>query len=67
MLMGRALIEINEAHEEVLLHLDDMKLQIKLVDHKINLLEKRIVDLDLSNLDYPQAQVHVVDEHPPLV
>jgi hypothetical protein len=54
MLMGRVLIERNEAHQEVVLELDDLQLQITLVDHKINLLAERISILHFYELDNPQ-------------
>jgi hypothetical protein len=66
MLMGRVLVERHEAHQEILLQLDDVQLQIKLVDHKINLLADKLVGLDLTNLDFPQPQVHVAKERPPI-
>jgi hypothetical protein len=43
MLMGHFLIEQHEAHQEILLQLDDVQLQVKLVDHKLNLLADKLV------------------------
>jgi hypothetical protein len=62
-LMGKVMVERNEAHKEILLQIDDVQLQIKLVDHKLNLLVVKIVGLDFSKLDYSQPQVLVVDGH----
>jgi hypothetical protein len=56
-LMGRVLLDHHEARQEILLQLDDMQLQIKLVDHKLNLIAEKLVGMDLSNLDYAQPQV----------
>jgi hypothetical protein len=41
MLMGHVLVEHHEAHQEILLQLDDVQLQVKLIDHKLNLMAKR--------------------------
>jgi hypothetical protein len=35
MLMGKVLVESHRAHQEILIQLDDVQLQINLVDHKI--------------------------------
>jgi hypothetical protein len=53
MLMGKVLVERNEAHQEILLQLDDVHLQVKLVDHKLNLLAEKVVGLNFTNLNYP--------------
>jgi hypothetical protein len=58
--MGRFLVERHESRQEILLHLDDVQLQVKLLDHKLNMMAEKIVGLDLANLDYPQPQVPVV-------
>jgi hypothetical protein len=55
--MGRVLLDHHEARQEVLLQLDDVQLQVKLVDHKLNLIIDKLPDMDLSNLDYAQPQV----------
>jgi hypothetical protein len=67
MLMGKVLVDRNEAHHEILFELDYMQLQLKLVDHKLNLLAHKLVGMYFTNLDYPQPQVLIVEEHPPLV
>jgi hypothetical protein len=66
-IMDNVLVERHEARHEILLQLDDVQLQVNLMDHKINLLAEKVVGLDLSKLDYPQPQVLVGDDHPPLV
>jgi hypothetical protein len=63
-LMGRVLLDHHEARQEVLLQLDDMQLQVKLVDHKLNLIADKLVGMDLSNLDYAQPQVPVTAGQP---
>jgi hypothetical protein len=50
--MGRVLLDHHEAYQEVLLWLDDMQLQVKLVDHKLNLIAEKLVGIDMSNLDF---------------
>jgi hypothetical protein len=55
--MGRVLLDHHEAHQEILMHLDDVQLQVKLVDHKLNLIADKLAGMDLSNLDYAQPQV----------
>jgi len=59
-MMGRVLLDHHEAHQEVLVQLDEVQLQIKLVDHKMNLITDKLVGMDLSNLDYAQPQVPTV-------
>jgi hypothetical protein len=54
-LMGQVLLDHHEARQEVLLQLDDVQLQVKLVDHKLNLIADKLAGMDLSNLDYAQA------------
>jgi hypothetical protein len=51
-LMGRVLLDHHEACQEVLLQLDDMQLQVKLVDHKLNLIADKLASIDMSNLDF---------------
>jgi hypothetical protein len=67
MIMDKTLLKRNEVHKEILLQLNDVKLQINLLGHKVNLLAEKYVGLDFSNLDYPQPQVLVANDHPPLV
>jgi hypothetical protein len=50
--MGRVLLNHHEACQEVLLQLDDMQLQVKLVDHKLNLIADKLASIDMSNLDF---------------
>lgn len=66
-LMGKVLVERNEAHQRILLQLDDVQLQIKLVDHKINLLAEKLDGMDFTKLAFVQPQVPIVDDHAPLV
>jgi len=54
--MGRVMLDQHEAWQEVLLQLDDVKLQVKLVNHKLNLIVDKMVGMDLSNMDYAQPQ-----------
>jgi hypothetical protein len=56
-LMGQVLLDHHEARQEILMQLDDVQLQVKLVDHKLNLIADKLVGMDLSNLDYAQPQV----------
>jgi hypothetical protein len=57
--MGKVLVERSEAHQEKLFQIDDVQLQVKLVDHKLNLLEDKLDGLDFTNLYYPQIRVPV--------
>jgi hypothetical protein len=66
-LMGNVLVEHIEAHQEILLQLDDVQVQIKLVDHKINLFVENIVEMEFTKLSFSQPKVPVADDHPPLV
>jgi len=59
--MGRVLLDHQEARQEIIMHLDDVHLQVNLVDHKLNLIADKLVGMDLSNLDYDQPQVPVVE------
>jgi hypothetical protein len=54
--MGKFLVERNESHQEILLLLDDVQMQLRVMDHKINMLTDKVVGLDFSNLDLPQPQ-----------
>jgi hypothetical protein len=57
MLMGHALVERHEGYQEILLKIDDVQKQIKLVDYKLNLIVSKLVGLDL-----PQPRV-TIDEN----
>jgi hypothetical protein len=56
-LMGRVLLDHHEARQEVLMQLDDVQLQVKLIDHKLNMFIDKVVGMDLKNLEYAQPQV----------
>jgi hypothetical protein len=43
------------------------RLQVKLVDHKLNRLAEKVAGLDFNNLNYPQPQAPVAEDHHPLV
>jgi hypothetical protein len=66
MLMDHFLIEQHEAHQEILLQLVNVQRHVKLVDHKLYLLADKLVGLNLTNLDFPQPQVPVAEDRPPI-
>jgi hypothetical protein len=43
--------------EEIMLQMDEMQAQIRLLDHKMNLLARKIVDIDLEAVATPPTQV----------
>jgi hypothetical protein len=57
-LLGRALADIKDDKEEIMLQLDEMQSQIRLLDHKMNLLARKIVGIDLEAVATPPTQVH---------
>jgi hypothetical protein len=52
-LMGKVLVERNEAHKEIFLQLDDVQRQLRVMDHNINMIVGIDVRLDFANLDLP--------------
>jgi hypothetical protein len=44
--------------EEIMLQLDKMQSQIRLLDHKMNLMVRNIIKIDLEVVSTPPTQVH---------
>ena len=51
--MGKVLVERNEAHQEILLQLDDVQWKLREMDHKINVIAGKDVGMEGANMDLP--------------
>jgi hypothetical protein len=64
--MGKFLVEKNEAHREILVLMDALRLQVKQLDHKVSILARKTIGLEFAapeeNDGSPQAEV--VDSPP---
>jgi hypothetical protein len=54
-LMGKVLVERNEAHWEIFLQLDEMQLQLQYIDRKLDTLSNPNVDATRPSQENPQA------------
>jgi hypothetical protein len=56
-LMGKVLVERNEAHQEIFLQLDDIQRQLQEMDQKIDKIVGKEEEMVGEGMEHPQQQV----------
>jgi hypothetical protein len=64
LLLGHVLVDRKNDNNEVILQLDEIQAQFQLHDYKVNLLAKKIIELDLTRATLPHAQVPANEGQP---